>query len=292
MQLTIYNSEDITLVRETRKLTFAMGMNPLQFSWANTLIDASSVDLRFVDHKDQLDLLDTTYPHDRPQLLQWNIKSEFEGEATVQITYFTSGISWAADYVCISDASETTMGFEGFVRINNNSGENYENAQVRLVVGTINLVEKVAALHSAASFPRRTRKRIAFKKAPGGAPPPPPMAAPAAPRRAAGKAYGDAVAGEMMDRKEIVKEGLSEYFIYTIEGTETIPNTWSRRLRLFEGLAVPFKEVYRFRPPSMATSSSGCSSSETTRRANSARHPCRMELFDCFAITAGTDSPF
>ena len=31
--------------------------------------------------------------------------------------------------------------------------------------------------------------------------------------------------------KEIIKEGLSEYFIYTIEGTETIPNGWSKRMR-------------------------------------------------------------
>ena len=37
VQLTIYNSEDITLVRETRKISFKEGGNPLQFSWANTL---------------------------------------------------------------------------------------------------------------------------------------------------------------------------------------------------------------------------------------------------------------
>ncbi|MBN1344092.1 MAG: hypothetical protein JXQ73_15510, partial [Phycisphaerae bacterium] len=36
VQLTIYNSEDITLVRETRRITFKKGVNPLQFSWANT----------------------------------------------------------------------------------------------------------------------------------------------------------------------------------------------------------------------------------------------------------------
>jgi hypothetical protein len=30
-----------------------------------------------------------------------------------------------------------------------------------------------------------------------------------------------------MVAKEIVKEGLSEYFLYTIEGTETIPIGWS-----------------------------------------------------------------
>ena len=32
-ELTIYNAEDLTLVRETRRLTFKQGANPLQFSW-------------------------------------------------------------------------------------------------------------------------------------------------------------------------------------------------------------------------------------------------------------------
>ncbi|MBT7066060.1 MAG: hypothetical protein HN919_07140, partial [Verrucomicrobia bacterium] len=38
-QLTIYNSEDITMVREHRLLTVKQGINRIQFSWANTLID-------------------------------------------------------------------------------------------------------------------------------------------------------------------------------------------------------------------------------------------------------------
>jgi len=39
VQLTIYNSADMTLVRESRALTLKDGRNKLQFSWANTLID-------------------------------------------------------------------------------------------------------------------------------------------------------------------------------------------------------------------------------------------------------------
>src|SRR5712675_818503 len=66
VQLTIYNSEDITLVRETRAVTFKKGVNPLQFSWANTLIDPSSVELRFITQAEKLDVLDTTFPHDKP----------------------------------------------------------------------------------------------------------------------------------------------------------------------------------------------------------------------------------
>ena len=146
VQLTIYNSEDLTLVRETRTVTFKKGVNPLEFSWANTLIDPSSVELKFLTHADKLDVLDTTFPHAKPQMLYWNVQSDIDGEATIQITYFTSGITWSADYVCIANKDETELGFEGFVRVTNNSGEEYEDAQVRLVVGKINLVEKIAQL--------------------------------------------------------------------------------------------------------------------------------------------------
>src|SRR6187401_3879283 len=146
VQLTIYNSEDITLVRETRVVTFKKGANPLQFSWANTLIDPSSVELKFLTQADKLEVLDTTFPHDKPQMLYWNVQSEIDGAATIQITYFTSGITWTADYVAIADAEEKNVKLEGFVRVHNNSGEEYEDAQVRLVVGTINLVEKIAQL--------------------------------------------------------------------------------------------------------------------------------------------------
>ncbi len=243
VQLTIYNSEDLTLVRETRRVTFKKGVNPLQFSWANTLIDPTSVDLRFKTHADQLDLIDTTFPHDKPQMLYWNIKSELEGQATVEITYFTSGISWAADYVCVSDAAEQRMSFDGFVRITNNSGEDYANAQVRMVVGTINLVEKIADLarrglitaEEADEASRAVRRRGAVPKD-------------EKPRGVLQDAlYLGARVAEAKP-KQIIKEGLSEYFIYTVEGTETIKNTWSKRMRLFQGTKAPFRIQYRYRP--------------------------------------------
>ncbi len=41
---------------------------------------------------------------------------------------------------------------------------------------------------------------------------------------------------------------MSEYFIYTVEGTETIPNGWSKRMRSLEAAAAPFKIQYRYRP--------------------------------------------
>lgn len=219
VQLTIYNSEDLTLVRETRHLTFHRGANPLQFSWANTLIDPTSVDLRFRTHADELDVADTTFPHDKPSMLYWNVRSDDDIDAIVEISYFTSGITWDADYVCVADTAETQMTFEGFVRITNNSGEDYADAQVRLVVGEINLVEKIADLArrgviNQADADEYFAGRMKVRD----------FAVPA--RSHLQSAMGGAMAPEAASEKQIIKEGLSEYFIFTIEGTETIANTW------------------------------------------------------------------
>jgi len=131
-QLTIYNSADITMVREHRLLTVKQGVNRIQFSWANTLIDPTSIDFRILDHVDKVDLVDTTFPAGRNDALQWNIQSQMAGKIPVEIRYFTSGITWSADYVGIANEDETKLNLTGYVRVFNNSGELYDNAQTRL----------------------------------------------------------------------------------------------------------------------------------------------------------------
>jgi hypothetical protein len=242
VQLTIYNSEDLTLVRETRSITFKKGVNRLEFSWAGTLIDPTSAYFRPLQQENQIEVLDTTFPADRPQVLIWNVDSKFEGQVQVEVSYFTSGISWNADYVMITNAAETQATLDGYVTVVNNSGEDYEGAQVRLVVGVINLVEKIAQL------------------AQGGLPPPMPMAA-AAPAAPAAKArgmrmaiaeaeggMGGGAAFGMARAPQIVKEGLSEYFIFTVEGQQTVKNQWSQRMVSFRTRDVPFEVLYRYRP--------------------------------------------
>ncbi|MBK9121162.1 MAG: hypothetical protein IPM18_16395 [Phycisphaerales bacterium] len=240
VQLTIYNSEDLTLVRETRRVTFKPGMNPLQFSWANTLIDPSSVELRFRTHADALELVDTVFPHDKPQMLYWNVRSAFDGDAEVEISYFTSGISWSADYVLITDAAEERMRVESYVTIRNHSGEDYADAEIRLVVGTINLVEKIAELARRGMITETERHMVLGRE----------RATEERARQIRGAVVIDALglADAAAERKEIVKEGLSEYFLYTIEGTETVPNGWAKRIVSFDATQVPFAIKYRYRP--------------------------------------------
>ena len=53
VQLTVYNAADLTLVKESRLLVFRKGLNKLEFSWANTLIDPTSVEFKSLTHADR-----------------------------------------------------------------------------------------------------------------------------------------------------------------------------------------------------------------------------------------------
>ncbi len=234
VQLTIYNSADLTMVKETRHLTFRKGLNKLEFSWANTLIDPTSVEFRALTHADQVEVLDVRFPPRVTNTLEWHIQSEVAGEVEVEIRYFTSGISWAADYVAEANKPEKTMTLAGNVRITNNSGEDYENAQIRLVVGVIRLVEEI--------------RQLAQQGRPG---PMPPMLVTAPFRgfggfRREGMELAKAADMAEMRPREIVKEGVSEYFLYTVEGRDTIPNGWSKRLPSFRATDVPLVSYYKF----------------------------------------------
>jgi hypothetical protein len=234
VQLTIYNSADLTLVKETRFLTFRKGVNKLEFSWANTLIDPTSVEFRALTHADAVEVLDVSFPPRVTNLLEWRIQSEFAGEVQVEIRYFTSGINWSADYVATANKPEKLMTLAGNVRVNNNSGEDYENAQIRLVVGVIRLVEEI--------------RQLAQQGRPGQ----PPM--PVTAMKATGRSTGGGMAYAMnraLDEataspREIIKEGVSEYFLYTVEGRDTIPNGWGKRLPSFQTADVPVTSYYKF----------------------------------------------
>ena len=245
VQLTIYNSADMTLVRESRALTLKDGKNRLQFSWANTLIDPTSLEMLPKADADKIDIADLTYPPRVRNLGLWNIESGVSGKVPVEITYLTSGLSWRAFYMGTLTENEKTMQLQGYVRVTNNSGEDYENAQTRLIVGKVHILDRIAEL-ARRQYPygrpgvirlemeglkeklEVAKRMLSLSRAAGAAPLPKP--------------------------KEIMKEGLSEYFLYTIEGTETIPTGWSKRLLSFDVDEVSVVNLYKYEERRYGTS--------------------------------------
>jgi len=240
VQLTIYNSADMTLARESRALTLQKGENALQFSWENTLIDPTSLEMVPKSGATAVDIAELVYPPRVKNLGLWNIRSDSSGKTPVEISYLTSGLAWRAFYMGTLSHDEKTMRLQAYVRVTNKSGEDYENAQVRLIVGKVHILDQIADL---------ARREYPYGR-------------PEAMGQGITVLYGPAAKSEMrrMDKlatpmvmatgfatpKQVVKEGLSEYFLYTIEGTETIPNGWSKRLLSFDINEVPVVNLYKF----------------------------------------------
>jgi hypothetical protein len=235
VQLTVYNSADMTLVRESRALTLKNGRNALQFSWENTLIDPTSLEMLPKANADKIEIAELVYPARVRNLGLWNIQSGVSGKVPVEITYLTSGLSWRAFYMGTLTENEKTMRLQGYVMVTNNSGEDYENAQTRLIVGKVHILDEIAEL--------------ARREYPYGRPGALPMAQ-LAPMEEGGRRVKllveKAAVAAPAAPKEITKEGLSEYFLYTIEGTETIPNGWSKRLQSFDVEAVLVVNLYKY----------------------------------------------
>ena len=239
VQLTIYNSADMTLVRESRALTLKNGDNKLQFSWANTLIDPTSLEMLPKANAGKISIAELVYPPRVRNLGLWNVESDVAGKVPVEISYLTSGLSWRAFYMGTLTEDEKTMRLQGYVMVTNNSGEDYENAQTRLIVGKVHILDEIAEL-ARRQYPYGRPGEVMPTSLAGA------VAAPAIVLRKSTREFGVMDAASELRPKEIVKEGLSEYFLYTIEGTETIPTGWSKRLQSFAVETVPVVNLYKY----------------------------------------------
>ena len=244
VQLTIYNSADLTLVREKRNIVVKEGWNWLQYSWSNTLIDPTSLSLEPKERKNQIDIHALVFPARQKELARWLIYSEYSGSVPFEITYLTSGLTWRSFYMGTLSEDEKSMGIKGYVRVTNSSGEDYAEAQTRLIVGKVHMLDEIAAL-ARRQYPYDRPARILYQdgtveygwkgeisrdKGLGNGP------------------ILEKVKSELIlyEGKEIVKEGLSEYFLYTIDGTETIENQWSKRLLSFEADDIKVESLYKY----------------------------------------------
>ncbi|MEN8128121.1 MAG: DUF4139 domain-containing protein [Planctomycetota bacterium] len=257
-QVTIYNSKDLTLVRDTRKLTLKPGWNWIQFMWANTQIDPTSLSLTPLTHADKVDIQLISYPARLKDIGRWLIRSEVEGAVPFEITYFASGLSWRAFYMGTMNEDETTMDLKGHVNVSNHSGQDFDNTRTRLIVGETRLTEEIRYL-AQRHYPygpdiiiddgdedgidhaleydewhwKRSRSRMKEIPLSGSL---------------GGAFNGDLYLGSGIkhDIKQIEKTGLSEYFLYTIEGTEDLTNQWAKRLPSFDVEDVPVKSLYKY----------------------------------------------
>jgi len=256
VQITIYNSADLTLVRERRNITLKKGWNWLQFMWAETLIDPTSLYLEPLEQTDKVENTQLVFPPLLRQVGRWLLKSQVEGQVPFEVTYFTSGLSWRAFYEGTLSLDEKKMNLACYVRVENGSGEDYENAQTRLIVGNVHLLDQIAQLASR-QWPYGTPIPYVRRGDVGGYLGWEETNKPVVLDDNQLAVLGDISGGRggdggggfglgQLKPKEIIKEGLSEYFLYTIEGTETIPDKWGKRLQSFDINDINVTGLYKY----------------------------------------------
>jgi hypothetical protein len=141
---------------------------------------------------------------ERPTLVV-NLASQQAGEALVDLSYLTRGLSWSADYVAELAPDEKTVNLNGWVTLTNMSGIAYNDAKLQLVAGDVNQYQPE---------------------------PPRPMM----------EAMGAAADG--MRREKMVSEAAFEYHLYSLDRPTTIKENQTKQVALLSAESIPVEKQY------------------------------------------------
>lgn len=211
LSLTIYQTDGLSLVQEQYRVNFKEGDNLLQFSWAGTRIDPSSIHIDFLQHPEKIKVEEITFPPDSSNLI-WKIKSSRTVQELIKVSYFTGGLFWEASCTFqLHPENDMSAALDARISVENKSGKDYPEAKVRLVTGEPHLIEekKERVLLKAAA-----EMRLAEEEAPS-----PP---------------------------QITKQAVSEYHVYQIEDKIDLLEGEKSQFSLFSSTNIPVEVIYVF----------------------------------------------
>ena len=76
----------------------------------------------------------------QPTLL-WLVDSR-AARQQLEVTYLSGGLNWKADYVMVLNADDDEGSLTGWVTLTNNAGATYENAELKLVAGDVQRLQR------------------------------------------------------------------------------------------------------------------------------------------------------
>ncbi|MFC1707417.1 hypothetical protein ACFL59_11490 [Planctomycetota bacterium] len=123
-----------TLLEEERTINLQKGVNRIDFSWANVMIDKGSIQFRCLEAPGKVAVLNANYPPNENALF-WEVSSDRAGPALFRISYLMGNISREISYQAVSDYAEQVMVLDYFMTIKNQSGERFEDCKVWLGEG-------------------------------------------------------------------------------------------------------------------------------------------------------------
>jgi len=127
-------NKDTTIIEEERIVPLKKGGNDIDFSWHNTSIKPETIVFRVLNEKEKdlkANILSVSYPPNE-SALTWKVSSNKSGSARVRITYAISGLSRDYHYTARANNDETAMGLMQYIKVNNQSGELFNEARINL----------------------------------------------------------------------------------------------------------------------------------------------------------------
>jgi hypothetical protein len=136
-------NQNTTIVEEERIVPLLAGDNDIDFSWHNTSIKPETIVFRILsdsnDSELAVNILSVSYPPNE-SALTWKVSANKNGIATARITYAINNLNRRYHYTANANQQETHLDLAQFVRIDNQSGEEYLDVFINTGTGdSINL---------------------------------------------------------------------------------------------------------------------------------------------------------
>jgi hypothetical protein len=237
VKITIYKGMDIALVEESRWITLRQGENRLQFGWADTRIDRSSI--RLLPQEPDVSIQSAVFNAEEPNSLAWEVRAGKAGRKPLKISYFIGGMDWDVDYIVLSSQDEGKVSLRGYAEITNNSGEDFSGVSLKLVAGQINRIPRDRYGVQQVERADKARRKEAAKAMRAS------LRAPAPRAEVAAEGFGamDALAVEKIKQAGQAKV-FSEHYLLAIEDPVDLKNRWGERLLWSSVDEVPIEVVY------------------------------------------------
>ncbi len=139
----------------------------------------------------------------KPTLI-WMLKNRNKKRQEIEASYLTSGINWKADYIAVIGKDNDICDLSGWTTINNRSGAQYNDAEIKLVAGDVNRVRQ--------KHIGRERAKKSFSLA------------------------------QREDKAQFQEESFFEYHLYTLQRKSTIKNNQTKQIELLSAVDIPVKE--------------------------------------------------
>jgi hypothetical protein len=141
----------------------------------------------------------------KPTLL-WRLWADSPGKHEVEFAYLTGGMRWEANYNAVAPEKADTFDIVGWVTLENMSGKDFDNANVKLMAGDV------------------------ARAAPGGTPV---------------SVLGGMARDEMASARQVVSErAFEEYHLYTLARPTTVLDREIKQVEFVRAANVPASRVY------------------------------------------------